>query len=120
MASHLAALAVFTSIPFGNVLGPLAVYLIQKDLDPFVEEQGKESINFQITVTIIGIIVLLCYIASFFAVILGTHNAWPWPLLVIPCFFALVVFNVACVAVAAVRSYHGDHFRYPLSIRFLR
>jgi uncharacterized protein len=120
MASHLAALALFTSIPFGNVFGPLIVYLIKKDQDPFVAEQGKESLNFQLTVTLMGIIVFICYMASFFAMFLGPRNAWPLPIVVIPLFLALLIFNVACVAFAAVRSYNGEHFRYPLIIHFLR
>jgi uncharacterized Tic20 family protein len=121
MLSHLAALAVFTSVPFGNVLGPLIVYLIKKDEDPFIAEQGKESINFQITVTIVGILLGLGYIAGFFAVILESRNTMlPWPLVFIPCFFALAVFDVVSVAFAAMRSYHGEHFRYPVSFRFLR
>lgn len=106
--------------PLGNVIGPLVVYLIKRNDDPFVAEQGKESLNFQIMVTIIGIIVFLCYMGSIFAMIVGPRNAWPPPLFVIPLFRALLVFNVAFVALAAVRSYNGGHFRYPLSIRFLR
>ena len=46
MLCHLAALAMFTGIPLGNVIGPLVVWLIQKDKSPFVDEQGKEVLNF--------------------------------------------------------------------------
>jgi uncharacterized Tic20 family protein len=120
MVSHLAALAIFTNVPFGNLLGPLIVYLIKKDQDPFIAEQGKESLNFQITVTIIGVLLLLGYIASFLVTIFGTKNAWPWPLIVIPWFVLLAFFDVVYIAYAAARSYNGEHFRYPLSIRFLR
>ena len=38
--------------PFGNLLGPLIVWQIKKDFDPFVDTQGKEALNFQITVAI--------------------------------------------------------------------
>ena len=52
MFCHLAALAMFTSIPFAWVLGPLIIWLIKKDDFAFVEDQGKESLNFQISVSI--------------------------------------------------------------------
>ena len=49
MFTHLAALAVFIGIPFGSIIGPLIIYLIKKDEYEFVNDQGKEVLNFQIT-----------------------------------------------------------------------
>lgn len=120
MGSHLAGLAVFLSVPFGNIIAPLAIFLAKKDQDPFIAEQAKESLNFQITVTIVGILLLLGYIASFIVVMLGTRDAWPWPLIIFPWLVLLAVFNVVSIVFAAVRSYNGEHYRYPVSIRFLR
>ena len=42
MIAHLSALAGFV-IPFGNLIGPLIVWLIKKDTMPFVDDQGKEK-----------------------------------------------------------------------------
>ena len=42
--------------PFGNLLGPLVVWQIKRDLDPFVDAQGKEAVNFQISVTLAGLV----------------------------------------------------------------
>lgn len=120
MGSHLVALAIFTSVPFGNIIGPLVIYLVKKDQDPFITEQSKESLNFQITVTIVGILLLLGYLVSFVVVIVGNRDAWPWPLIVFPWLVLLAVFNVVSIIIAAVRSYNGEHYRYPVSIRFLR
>ena len=39
----------------GNVIGPLIVWQLKKDLDPFVDQQGKEALNFQITFSIVMI-----------------------------------------------------------------
>src|SRR5262245_22560242 len=47
---HLAALLGTMAWGFGSILGPLIVWLIKKDSMPFVDDQGKESLNFQITV----------------------------------------------------------------------
>src|SRR3954467_5501803 len=47
MLAHLSSLAGLV-IPFGNFIGPLVVWLMKKDQQPFVNDQGKESLNFQI------------------------------------------------------------------------
>jgi uncharacterized protein len=62
MFAHLAAFAAFI-IPLGNVVGPLVVYLIKKDEYEFVNDQGKEVLNFQITWTIAMIISAILIIA---------------------------------------------------------
>ena len=56
MFAHFAAFAGFV-IPFGNIIGPLIVWQMKKDM-PFVDDQGKEALNFQITVSIA---VLICF-----------------------------------------------------------
>ena len=56
MLTHLLALSIFVGIPFGNVIGPLVIYLIKKDEYEFVAEQGREVLNFQITWSLILIV----------------------------------------------------------------
>ena len=55
MVAHLISLVGFV-IPFGNVIGPLVIWLMKKDTMPFVDDQAKEALNFNITVLIAGII----------------------------------------------------------------
>jgi uncharacterized Tic20 family protein len=45
MFCHLIAFSGYV-VPFGSVLGPLIIWLIKKDEMPFVDDQGKESLNF--------------------------------------------------------------------------
>ena len=52
MLCHYAAFAWFLAPMIGNVIGPLIVWQLKKDLDPFVDQQGKEALNFQITVSV--------------------------------------------------------------------
>ena len=59
MLCHLAALSAFVGVPFGHVLGPLVVWLIKRNEIPMVEQQGKESLNFQISMTIYGMVAFL-------------------------------------------------------------
>ena len=48
--------------PFGSLLGPLIVWQIKKDMDPLIDDQGKEALNFQITVAIAW---LVCMVLGF-------------------------------------------------------
>ena len=104
MICHLAALAGFL-IPFGNIVGPLIVWLIKRAEMPMVEIHGKEAVNFQITVTIamvICIALMLVLIGFLLAFIVGLG--------------ALVL-----TIIAAVKVSNGEYgYRYPLTLRLLK
>lgn len=103
MLAHLAGL-LGCVIPFmGGVLGPLAVWLLKKDEFPNVDRQGREALNFQISVAI--------YEAIAFALIFFVIGV---PLLVL-----VEAFQIAFTIVAAVKASDGIYYRYPLTIRFL-
>ena len=62
MVCHLSALSGYF-IPLGNILGPLIVWAIKKDEFAFVEAQGKEAINFQLSMTVAYLIsIVLCLV----------------------------------------------------------
>ena len=104
MFCHLSALAVFLGIPFGNILGPLVIWLIKKDESAFVDDQGKEALNFQISITIYFFAALLLMF-----IIIG-----------IPIMIGLGIFQLIIVIVAAVKANNGEKFRYPVCIRFIQ
>ncbi len=91
-------------IPFGHIIAPLVIWLIKKDESPFVDDQGKESLNFQISMTIYFIIALLLMFVFIGFILLP----------------ALVIFDLVIVIVAAVKVNEGVKYRYPLSIRFIK
>lgn len=103
MICHLAALSGYI-VPFGNVFGPLIVWAIKKDDDPFIDDQGKEAINFQLTMT-------LCFLVSIILafVIIG------FLLLGI-----LSVFVLIMIIIASIKANDGVYYRYPLAIRFFK
>jgi uncharacterized Tic20 family protein len=104
MGCHLAALAGFV-IPFGNIIGPLVVWLIKRAEMPLVDQHGKESLNFQITVTI-G--VLICVPLMF--VLIG-----------IPLMFIIGIGALILTIMAAVKVSNGVlDYRYPMTIRLLK
>ena len=101
--THLSALAGIV-IPFGNIIGPLVMWLIGKDTLPFVDDQGKEALNFNITVTLASIV---CFILMF--VIIGYF-------LGAILFVAWFIF----VIIAAVKANEGIAYRYPLTLRLIK
>jgi len=103
MLAHILGFATFV-FPLGNILGPLIVWLIKKDEYPFVNDQGKEALNFQISFLIYGAASALLIFA-----IVGIALA--------PAVFVCwVVFTI----VAAVNANDGKAYRYPLTIRFIK
>jgi uncharacterized protein len=103
MLCHLIAFS-GVAFPLGHVLGPLILWLIKKDSMPLVDLHGKESLNFQITVSIAAAI---CFATSFLVV----------PLL------ALVVILISAIIltiIASVKASNGEFYRYPLTIRLLK
>ena len=103
MLCHLLALARFI-IPMGNIIGPLVIWLIKKDQYAFVNDQGKESLNFQITVTIaMAIAGVLVFVLIGFVLM---------PLIAIA---ALVM-----VVLASIAASNGKSYRYPFSIRLVK
>lgn len=104
MFCHLAAFAGFVIPYVGNIVGPLVIWLVKKEESPFVDDQGKESLNFQISMTIYGVVAfLLCF------VFIG-----------IPILVALGIYWLIIVIVACVKANNGEKFRYPLCIRFIQ
>ena len=97
MFCHLAGLAGLLIPAIGCVIGPLVVWLVKKEEFPFVDEQGKESLNFQITMLIYGTVVgLLCFVC------IG--------LILAP---ALGIAYLVLMIIAAIKANDGYHYRYP-------
>ncbi len=103
MFAHLSAFSACVGIPFGNIVGPLIMFLIKKDEYPFGGDQAKEALNFNISCTLYLLISI-----ALFVVIIGFIL-----------FLILGVFWLVATIIAAVRSNEGVSYRYPLCIRFV-
>jgi uncharacterized Tic20 family protein len=103
MFCHIGAFAGYI-IPFGNIIAPLIIWLIKKAESPLVDDQGKESLNFQISVNIYAFVALLLTL-----ILIGYIL-----------FVALVIFDLVMVIIAAVQVNSGEKYRYPLCIRFIK
>ena len=86
---------------FSAFIGPLVIYLIKKDESAFVTHHAKESLNFQITMLIVVIVLLVS--------IIGIFLLW-----------AVGILSLVLVIIAAIRASEGKLYRYPFCIRFIK
>ena len=103
MGAHLMTFLGFV-FPFGNIVGPLIIYLAKREESEFVEDQAREAVNFQITVTIA---LIIAFILAF--VVIG--------MFMIP---IIVIGNIVFVILAALAAQKGQRFRYPFCLRLLK
>jgi uncharacterized protein len=131
MLCHVAAFAGLF-FPMGHILGPLIVWLIRKDQFPLVDDQGKQALNFQLSVSLYSLAFIAVIVALFVDAALVTltlDDGQPptaiWlrvgaAFLAAFGLLALAAFNIIAVVVAAVRASAGERFRYPLNIGIIR
>ncbi|MEH2239249.1 DUF4870 domain-containing protein [Nostoc sp.] len=125
---------VFLGIPLYlplNLLAPLMIWRFKKAQYPWIDFQGKESLNFQITWTLYTLIVMaisLLFVLTSFSLALATNSSFNEvkitldSLLIVFMSLILLILIVQSFVVtfAAIKAYNGEHYRYPLTIRFLR
>ena len=129
VACHLAALAGMW-VPLGHLLGPLVIWLAKRNDDPFIDAQGKEAVNFQLSATLYGaafvllLIVLLLpvgVVEGMMGMELGPRtSAFLWMVLAGLLAAAASLAWLVLVIVAAVRASRGEDYRYPLTLRLVR
>jgi uncharacterized Tic20 family protein len=104
MLCHLSAL-IATTVSLMGFIGPLICWLVKKDTSKFIDDQGKEALNFQINMLIYfviatGITVVTCGFGGIVFVPLGLY-AYIMPI------------------IAGIKAYGGEMYRYPLTFRML-
>jgi len=99
-------LSTFSSviIPFGGIIGPLICWSSKRHESSFVDFNGKEALNFQLSM----LLYLLVCIPLIFIVI-G-----------IVLMIGLFILELVCVIIASVKAARGEDYRYPLSIPFIQ
>jgi len=103
MFCHLAAFACFF-FPFGGIIGPLICWLSRKDESTWVNENGKSSMNFQLSMLLYFVLALpLCLI-----------------LIGLPIIAVIGTLKIVCIIIASVKASKGEEFKYPLAIPFIQ
>ena len=111
MITHLSALAGFI-VPFGNIFGPLLVWVIKKDEMPEVDRHGKAALNFQITLEIYVFVALavagvLCFVVIGFFLL---------PVVAIAGVILMVLFPI----LAGMKANEGGWYEYPMSLNLIK
>ena len=100
----------------GGILGPLPaviIWLVFRDRGSFTNTEGKEALNFQITVTLaviaMSILVSILSFALWFLVFFIGFLPWvPW--------LVGVIFSV----LGFLKAKDGTNYRYPMSLRLIK
>ncbi|MDQ3719201.1 MAG: DUF4870 domain-containing protein [Actinomycetota bacterium] len=109
MFAHLSALlaAFLGGLTF---LGPLIIYLVKREDHPFVADQAREALNFNLSVLIYSIVLA---IVSFILTLILIG------FLLFLLFIPLAIGWLALTIMAAVKANNGETYRYPLTIRMV-
>ena len=140
-ASHLSTLLwiplsmIGLAIPFINIAAPALIWYLKKNESEFIDAHGKESLNFQISMTIYGlaavmIFAVLLFIGIIIFLLLGTTDGNPLAI-----FFALLagfgflsgilllaaiaIFQLTVVIFATIKAKEGQMYHYPFNLRLI-
>jgi len=101
---HLVALSGLVVSPFLAIIGVLVVWLVKRDDSGFIDDQGKESLNFQLNVWILSFVLAVLCIT----------------VILIPfCLIGLGVLWIAWLVltiIGGVSALDGKRFRYPFML----
>lgn len=104
MAAHMSALAGVLIAP-GIVLGPLIIWLMKRDDSDFVNENGKEALNFQITILAITfILAMLSAVSGIFFVLA----------------IAIGIAGIGLAIYAGLQAKKGVSYVYPFALRLIK
>ncbi|ABF46264.1 MULTISPECIES: DUF4870 domain-containing protein [Deinococcus] len=134
---HLSPLLGLVLPALGNVLGPLAAWLAYRDRAPVLDQQGKEALNFQLSVWLYAFLTGLLFLALFslgllggvFGAAAGSPHLGALALFgslaaffafFIPASLVLWALPLVVMLLAVLRVSQGQAYRYPLRIRFIR
>lgn len=115
MFAHLSALlgALLTGAfggGWGCFIGPLVIWLVKKETMPFVDDQGKEALNFNITVGIAALALLLISVMT-----LGIGL-----IIAIPLWFVIGIAWLVFTIIASIKANEGVRYRYPFALRLIK
>jgi uncharacterized protein len=110
MGVHLSALAGSLVGGIGSWVGPLIIWLIRREEDPFVAEHAREGLNFNITMVIL---VIAGTLLAFLTLGIGL-------IIIIPAGLVIGVLWLIWTIQAAMAASRGEAYRYPLSIRLIQ
>ncbi len=120
---HLSPMLAFVGLPLAHLLGPLVIWLLKKHESAYLDEQGREALNFHLSVTVYFLgLIFLGVLPGALVLSMGRVLAplgIAWIALSVFGILMLLILDFVMIIVAAVKTSEGTRFRYPLTIRFV-
>ena len=101
---HIAGLSMYIGVPFGHVLVPLILWALKHKESYYIDQQGRDVLNFQLT---ISFYMIFCFML--FSILIGY-------MFIVP----VVLLHIIASVMGAMRTYRGKTFRYPVTFRIIR
>lgn len=91
----------YVGVPGGSLLIPLIIWLVKKDTSAFLNDQGKEVLNFHLCILAVCIV---CFLT---------------------CIGAILIYPIGIIAlvlgiIGGIKAQEGTTYRYPLNFRLIK
>lgn len=129
-------LNIFIPIPFLSLIVAIGLYYMYRDKSAFAKANGVESVNFQITLTIIGVAILIISMVFFGGSMMrmlmgsnagdeaasdaGVMGMISTSILVGIIYFLIVMVAIVLMIIGSIRANNGTVYHYPFSLRFMK
>ncbi|HEY4617077.1 MAG TPA: DUF4870 domain-containing protein [Flavobacterium sp.] len=138
---HLSTLTQYF-FPFGNYIFPILIWSSKKDKSEFVDYNGKQALNFQLSLLLYSLVLIAIAVPIF---IITIFNNVPFEALIHDESFVINNFNFdnsfglltigimaviifGCLKIAeffliiyaAIKTSNGERFKYPITIPFIK
>ncbi len=109
-------------IPFGAIVGPLVIWEINKDKSEFVDENGKEAINFNLSYLLYTFLLGLSVVPFIIRTVLSElHHLDLFGIITAGSIIGLIaIVKFVLIILAAVAANRGEVYHYPLTIKFIK
>lgn len=104
--AHASGLIGMLTVGILGFLGPLAIYLMYQDKSEFVARQAKEALNFQISLLLLSVAIVMLTLLS-----CGVT---------FPLVFVAPVMQLIFGIIAPLQVWSGKNYRYPLTLRIVK
>ena len=117
--------------PFGSIITPLILWQAQKDKSFFLDEHGKEAVNFNISFAIYIFILSASFFSFFFGNLIHLFDeidfGFHYSNNNIFGFFGIAstvgilsLIKIALIIIASMKANDGKPYKYPFTINFLK
>lgn len=113
--AHLSTFSALVGVPFGNILGPLVIWLATRREDAYAERHAREALNFNLSLSLYGLMLVVAG-TVLLVVVIGLAVLLVAVLYFFVFFFVWLILSI----VAAIAASRGEEYTYPLTMRLVK